>query len=958
MALLALPSLPPLRFALCLLMCAGSAGSLLAQNGSAWPAAVEAAWGTSKLPREALSVVVVPVGSSKVRWSYRADESVNPASVMKLVTTAAALDLLGPSWTWQTQVFLKPHAASSLHKSRVAGGVFHGDVVLKGHGDPKWVSERLWLLMRRLRGLGIREIDGDIVLDNSAFAVDNSHPADFDGEPLRPYNALPEALLLNYRSVLLTFTPDEAAGLAHVHAEPPMAGLSLPASVPLSKSPCNDWRALLKADFSQPGAWSIKGPYPLSCGEKSWPVAAPDAALFDGQVIKGLWQQVGGKLKGQVHQGLAAADLKPLLEISSPPLSEVVRDINKFSNNVMAQQLFLSLSHHLNPQSLRPPSPGEALPTGSTAQSRELLLRWWQTRLHGVSPPRLDNGSGLSREQRISVNSLMQLLQWSWRSALMPELMASLPISGVDGTLSRMKERNSTNAALGVAHLKTGSLRDAVALAGYVLGASGQRYVMVAVVNHAQAQNARPALDALVEWVALLLGFVGGAAVGAALVWLWLRQQRAQAEALLHQQYQGEVARLGERVRRLDELDAELTQERAALRLSREALVQAQAQLLAEQQQGQEKLRLLQEAREQLSLQFKTLAHDILEEKSKRFAEQNQLSLGQLLGPLRTQINEFKTKVEDIHHKDIEQQAQLKAELTQLKDLNRQVTEEAHSLATALKGQSKVQGNWGELILENVLDRSGLREGTDFQREKSFTTESGRSRPDVVVFLPQGKHLVVDAKVSLNAYTRFVNAQSEVDRSLALREHVAAVASRIKELSDRSYFSLPGLNSPEMVFMFIPIESAFVEALKADESLFQKAIEQNVLVATPTTLLTSLNIVRQLWRFEAQNAHSAELAERAAKVYKKLSTFLESMGSVGRQLDSAKDSFAKAMGQLVEGKDNLIKQANEFQKLGVSVQASLPEALVARAELELDSVADEAIPSPDDAAAVKQPPHG
>ena len=365
-------------------------------------------------------------------------------------------------------------------------------------------------------------------------------------------------------------------------------------------------------------------------------------------------------------------------------------------------------------------------------------------------------------------------------------------------------------------------------------------------------------------------------------------------------------------------------------------LAETNTKLAAERSQAEEKQALLLEAKEALTNQFKSLANDILEEKSKRFTEQNQTNIGQLLNPLKERMTEFKAKVEEIHIKDTEQQATLKAELGQLKDLNRQMTEEAHGLATALKGQAKKQGNWGELVLGNVLDRSGLREGKDFKREVSFNTEDGRKRPDVVIYLPQAKHLVIDAKVSLNAYTRYVNAEDDLLRQQALQEHVNAVASRIQELSNRAYFELPGLNTPEMVFMFIPIESAFVEALRADENLFQKAIEQNVLVATPTTLLTSLNIVRQLWRFEEQNAHTAELADRAGKVYKKLVSFLGSMEAVGKQLDKAKESFGTAMGQLYTGKGNLIGQAKEFEKLGVSVQTPLPDHLVAKAALELE----------------------
>ena len=363
-----------------------------------------------------------------------------------------------------------------------------------------------------------------------------------------------------------------------------------------------------------------------------------------------------------------------------------------------------------------------------------------------------------------------------------------------------------------------------------------------------------------------------------------------------------------------------------------------------QQTHAQDQLKLLGDAKQALSDQFKSLANDILEEKSKRFTEQNQNNMGQLLDPLRQRIVEFKTRVEEIHTYDTQQQATLKAELARLSELNRQMTEEAHSLTVAFKGQSKKQGNWGELVLANVLDRSGLRPDIDFRAEKNFQHESGqRQRPDVIVYLPQNKQLIIDAKVSLNAYTRYVNAEDDIARKQALNEHIKAISDRITELSDRAYYDLPGVNSPEMVFMFIPVESAFVEAVKADESLFQKALEKNVLVATPTTLLTSLNIVRQLWRFEEQNAHTAELADRAGKVYKKLISFLASMEALGNQLDSAKTSFEKAMGQLYTGRDNLIKQAGQFESLGVSIQTQLPEKLVEKAALELDYVESESL---------------
>lgn len=339
-----------------------------------------------------------------------------------------------------------------------------------------------------------------------------------------------------------------------------------------------------------------------------------------------------------------------------------------------------------------------------------------------------------------------------------------------------------------------------------------------------------------------------------------------------------------------------------------------------------------------LSEQFKLLSNEILEAKTQSLQESSKLSLSAVMTPFQQSIDTFKREVQEIHHRETTQQGELRKELESLKALNQQITTEAHELSTALRGQKKLQGNWGELVLENVLDRSGLQLGKDYQREVSITTEEGTQRPDAVVYLPQGKHLIIDAKVSLNAYTRFVNAEDEGERAIALKEHVQAVGSRIKELADRDYYKLPGLNSPDMVFMFIPIESAFVEALKADETLFQKAIENNVLVATPTTLLTSLNIVRQLWRYEDQNKHTAALASRAEGVFKKLNTFLASFEKIKKGLETATEAYVKAEGQLVSGKGNLVKQVGEFKNLAPAIKAQLPAYFADKAALEIDFI--------------------
>ena len=452
------------------------------------PTEVEAALNRAKVPREAVSVLVMEAdGRGSPRLSHRAQIPMNPASVMKLVTTYAALDLLGPAYTWQTPVYLG---------GTVKDGTLLGNLYIEGRGDPKLVVERLWLLLRRVQGLGIQKIAGDIVLDRSAFAANGTDPSTFDGEPLRPYNATPDALLINFKSVVMTFVPDLGNNVARIQYEPPLAGVQLPAVVALSNGACNDYRATLQADFTDANQFRFSGTYPATCGERVWPIAYVDPVSYSARAVEGLWRDMGGQLTGRAREGrlpvAPAKTLKPVFEISSPSLGEVVRDVNKYSNNVMAQHLLLTLSLLARgPNDARPLSPPASLEA-----SRDLLLRWWKDRWGGNDLPVIDNGAGLSRDGRITAQALGRLLQTAYRSPLMPELMASLPISGVDGTLRRSKAQSP-----GIAHLKTGSLRDVTAIAGYVLASSGKRYVLVALVNHANANAARPAFEALQDWV-------------------------------------------------------------------------------------------------------------------------------------------------------------------------------------------------------------------------------------------------------------------------------------------------------------------------------------------------------------------------------------------------------------------------------------------------------------------------
>ena len=465
-----------LRWLVMVAMCCGSA--------LAWaqiPMAVDAELARAKVPREAVALLVVDAQNPAAlpRLSHHAGAPMQAASVIKLVTTFAGLELLGPAYTWSTPVYVD---------GSVQAGVLRGNIYIQGQGDPKLVLERLWLLLRRVQGLGIHTVQGEIVLDRNAFALEASDPGAFDGEPLRPYNASPDALLINYKSVVMAFTPDRERHVAQVQFDPPLWGVQMQSTVPLVDGPCSDYRGALKAVFSDPNRIRFHGSYAADCGEKVWPIAYTEPESYAPRVVQGLWNSMGGKLSGAVRYGTVPAALlagAPTLELRSPPLAEIIRDINKYSNNVMAQQLFLTLGRE---------GKGDV---ATLASARAVVERWWQSRISSTEPLELDKGSGLSRQERISARALGQLLQAAYRSPLMPELVSSLPLSGVDGTLKRAKV-----ASPGSAHLKTGSLNGVTAIAGYVDGASGKRYALVALVNHPNAASARAAFDALVDWTA------------------------------------------------------------------------------------------------------------------------------------------------------------------------------------------------------------------------------------------------------------------------------------------------------------------------------------------------------------------------------------------------------------------------------------------------------------------------
>ena len=473
----------PLLTRLAALALLGTALAADAAPTAAWtlPTTIAAALDKAHVPPSALALWVQPVDAASPSWGWNPDFGVNPASVFKLATTSAALETLGPAWTWKTGVFVT---------GPIRNGVLNGSVVIVGSGDPSLVMERVWLLLRQLRDAGVRDIHGDIVLDHSGFAPSAASAADFDNAPSEPYNVLPDALLMNFRAVTLSFQPDAQARVARVTAEPKLAGLAIDATVPLSTGGCDDWRGALRLGADDATHWRFGGRYPASCGVRNWPLAYPDPASYEARLVTALWREAGGRISGKVRDGTLPDGATLAFTHESPPLAQIVRDINKYSNNTMAEQLFLTLARNASSELSAPATEVRQ------EQARAVLTQWLHERLGAAADGIVVvNGSGLARETRISARTLAQLLQSDWNSPIMPELVSSLPLNGVDGTL-----RKST-APAGRAHLKTGSMRDVVAVAGFVQADSGRRYILVAVINDPNAGAARPALDAAIAWV-------------------------------------------------------------------------------------------------------------------------------------------------------------------------------------------------------------------------------------------------------------------------------------------------------------------------------------------------------------------------------------------------------------------------------------------------------------------------
>jgi len=445
------------------------------------PRPVSRAFLDAGVPLNAIAIVVQEVSKKKPLFNHQPERPYNPASVMKVVTTFAALELLGPDYSWKTYAYLDGPLD--------AGGTLRGNLVLKGGGDPKITIERWQAFMAMLRANGLAAVDGDLVLDRTFFGPIAHDPAAFDGEPLKPYNVGPDALLVNFKAVKFGFAPSAAADSTVETVEPALSAIAVSNPPPLAQGNCGDWRTTLGATFVDRGARAeatFAGRYMATCGEREWWVSLLDHPTYIHGMFETYFRAAGGRFSGRWRDGVAPAGARPFVTLDSPPLWDVVRDVNKLSNNVMARQVFLTLATTRFP------------PPATTARATDTVLAWLAKRNLRMPELVLDNGSGLSRKERISAASLAKLLIAADASPVREDFVSSLAVAATDGTVQR---RFLTGTVAGQALLKTGTLEGVRALAGYVIDNEGRRFVVVAIVNHASAARAQGPLDFLVQWV-------------------------------------------------------------------------------------------------------------------------------------------------------------------------------------------------------------------------------------------------------------------------------------------------------------------------------------------------------------------------------------------------------------------------------------------------------------------------
>lgn len=439
------------------------------------------------IPESAVGIYVHTIGAPQPEIAFNADAAMNPASVMKLVTTYAGLEILGPAYSWQTVLYAH---------GKITDGVLHGDLVIKGYGDPKLDLENFWLLIHRLRQTGLHEISGNLILDRTHYDIPDDDPGAFDGQPYRTYNIIPEALLINYRSTALHFMPDPVKNAVRVVTDPVSDSLTVLNNLNLSNKSCGaDWHNAMDIDIqaNRDDGSSIlvvlNGSFSSQCGKRTYLLGLHDSATYTRDLFKQLWSQQGGVFRGDVVISEAPSGLISIKTYHSPPLAEIIRGINKFSNNIAARQLYLTLGTAGSTNRSRSPA--------TLNKSEHALKQWLASKQMFFPELVVENGSGLSRKERISARNMGRLLLAAFDSPVMPEFISSMPIAAVDGT---MRNRMADSSVKGLAHMKTGTLNNVRALAGYMLDKSGQRVIVVIFVNHAKAISSRAAMDALLQW--------------------------------------------------------------------------------------------------------------------------------------------------------------------------------------------------------------------------------------------------------------------------------------------------------------------------------------------------------------------------------------------------------------------------------------------------------------------------
>ena len=437
------------------------------------------------------------------------------------------------------------------------------------------------------------------------------------------------------------------------------------------------------------------------------------------------------------------------------------------------------------------------------------------------------------------------------------------------------------------------------------------------------------------EFISLIITFIIALAIGIFIGKIIFSANSKTEKASLEEKING----LLQQIEQLKLQVNQTAQERETIRTEKEALV---IQLSKKEtdfenlwERNKEQKEEVEKLQEKFTKEFENLANKILEEKTTKFTEQNKENLKNILSPLQDKIQLFEKKVEDTHKESIDYHAALRQQILGLREMNEQMSKETLNLTKALKGDSKMQGNWGELILERVLEKSGLEKGREYEVQQSFTTEEGnRVQPDVVINLPDGKKMIVDSKVTLTAYERYINEEDDNLKSQFLKEHLVSLKRHVDQLSEKNYHDLYQMESPDFVLLFIPIESAFALALNEDTTLYNKAFEKNIVIVTPSTLLATLRTIDSMWTNQKQQENAVEIARQAGALYDKFHGLLSDLISVGKKMDDAKAGYSDAMNKLIDGKGNLITSVEKLKKMGAKAKKALPENILSRAEKE------------------------